>query len=283
MKKLLLSGVAACAIAYACPVRADLPVIDVTAIGDLLEQIGIQGDQLTEMIATFNEVVQVYNMTTNVWQSVAELVGADQWAPGLSTSTMRNPLPYAAAQYPRYVGGFGDPSGLPFGAQFLAQNTVGGNPGVYLDHSFTGGELFKEIQAFASMQSTATNHVQTMENRIAALGDLFTKLASIGTVQETDSLSARLHNELNFMNSQASQAQQALAAAQIQRTVFESNQRQWQYQDETNGIAAACGSVAAAASFVTVPACAAGAGAGGAPAPGGGAVTTTTLTAAASN
>lgn len=282
MKNLLLSGVAACAIAYACPVRADLPVIDVTAIGDLLESIGIEGDQLTQLIQTYAEIVQVYQMTTNVWNSVHELVGADAWTPALSSPTMRNPLPYAAADYPNYVGGFNSPSGLPFGARFLASNTVGGNPAVYQDHSFTGGELFKEVQAFASMQATAANHVQTMETRIAALGDLFTQLASIGTVQQTDSLSARLHNELNFMNSQASQAQQALASAQIQRGVFESNQRQWQYQDENLGIAAACGSVAAAASFVTVPACAAGGASGGAPAPTGGG-TTDTVTAAVTN
>ncbi len=253
MRQLLLAGIAI--IALIGPARADLPVVDFTAIGDLLEQIGIQGEQLDEMIATFDEIVQVYTMATNIWNSVAEVVGADQWATGLNDPAQRNPLPFAAADHPGWVGGYNDPSSLPFGGQYLSQNTVGGDTSVYKGGDFVGAEILKSIQSVSSMQAVATNHVQAIENRITALTDLFSHLASIGTIQETDSLSARLHTEANFAHSQQIQAQQVMAAAQLQRDARESNQQQWLYQDEANGIKAACGSAASAASWITIGAC----------------------------
>jgi hypothetical protein len=105
------------------------------------------------------------------------------------------------------------------------------------------------------MQAVATNHVQSIETRIAALGNLFSQLDNIDTVQKTDSLSARLTTELNYANSQQVQAQQVMSAAQLQLAVLDYNQRQWLYQDETNGINAACASVQTAGGFVTIPAC----------------------------
>ena len=255
MRKLLFAGVATVALLAVQPARADLPVIDFTAIGDLLEQIGIQGEQLDQLILTYNEVIQVYTMATNIWGAVEKLVGADTWAPGLNDPGIRNPLPFAAVDHPGWVGGLNDPSALPFGAQYLAQNTVGGDPTVYNDGSFVGTELLKTVRALSSMQAIATNHVQAIETRINALNDLFTQLANIGKLQETASLSARLHSELNYANSQQVQAQQVQSAAQMQLAVLENNQRQWMFQDEANGVTAACATAAQAASFVTIPAC----------------------------
>ncbi len=255
MKKYLLASVAVFALGCS-PARADLPVFDVASFGKLLESVGIEGDQLAEMIATYEQIVQVVIMATNIWNSVAEVVGTDQWAPGLNDPAQRNPLPFAAADHPGWVGGYNDPSGLPFGGQYLSQNTVGGDLSVYKGGDFVGAELLRGIQSVSSMQAVASNHVQSIETRITALTDLFSHLSSIATIQETDSLSARLHTELNFAQSQQVQAQQVMAAAQLQTQAAENNQRQWLYQDEANGIIAACGSAASAASFITIPACA---------------------------
>lgn len=237
------------------PARSDLPVIDAAAIADLLQSIGIETDQLTQLIQTYEEVVQVYTMATNIWGAVEKVVGADQWAPGLTDPAIRNPLPFAAADHPAWVGGFNDPSQLPFGGQYMTQNTVGGDASIYDDGTFVGSELLKATRALSSMQAIASNHVQAIETRINALSDLFGQLASIGKIQETESLSARFHSELNYANAQVVQAQQVQAAAQMQLAVLENNQRQWMYQDETNGIKAACSSASSAASFVTIPAC----------------------------
>jgi hypothetical protein len=256
MRKLLLAGVAAIGLlAAAQPVRADLPVIDLTAIGDMLKSIGIETEQLTQLIETYNQVVLVYNQATNIWNAVEVLVGADQWAPGLRDAGIRNPLPFAAVDHPGWVGGLNDPSSLPFGAQYLNQNTVGGDPAIYNDGSFVGTELLKTVRALSAMQAISTNHVQAIETRIYALNDLFARLANIGKLQETESLSARLHTELNYANSQVIQAQHVQSAAQMQLAVLENNQRQYMYQDEVNGVLSACATAAQAASFITIPAC----------------------------
>jgi type IV secretion system protein VirB5 len=237
------------------PARAALPVVDFEAIAQLLESVGIEGQQLTELIATYNEVVQVYSMATNIWGAVEKVVGADQWAPGLTDAAIRNPLPFAASQHPAWVGGFNDPSAIPFGSQYMNQNTVGGDASIYNDGSFVGSEILKATRALSSMQALASNHVQAIETRINALNDLFAQLGNIGKIQETESLSARLHTESNYANSQVVQAQQVMNAAQMQIAVTENNQRQWMYQDEANGIKAACGSMRSAASFLVISAC----------------------------
>jgi type IV secretion system protein VirB5 len=255
MKKVLLAGVAAAALIFTAPARAQIPVIDVTAIADLLKQIGVSTEQLTELIALYNETVQVYDTAVHIWNDVEGLVGADTWAPGLLAGNIRNPLPFVASASAGWVGGFNDPSTLPFGSQYLTQNTVGGNPLIYEDRTFVGNELLKAVRSLASMQAVASNHLSAIETRISALNDLFTRLASIKNIQQTDSLSARLHSELNYAHSQQVQAQQVMGAAQLQMQVLEYNQRQWMYQDETTGIKAACGSASKAASFVTIPAC----------------------------
>lgn len=260
MRKLFLAGAAVIALATAAPARGQLigpgtVVFDPTAVGQLLKSVGIEGEQLTQLIETYTEIVQVYQMSTNIWNAVEKLVGADQWAPGLLNPAIRNPLPFGAADHPAWVGGFNDPSGLPFGGQYLSQNTVGGDPSVYDDGTFVGTEILKATRALSSMQAVATNHVAAIETRIGALADLFTQLGAVGKLQETASLSARLHNELNYANSQMVQAQQVQTAAQLQLAVLENNQRQWLYQDEANGISAACSNVSAAGGFVTIPAC----------------------------
>ena len=234
---------------------AGFVVYDPTAVTQLLEQVGISQEQLTQLVETYKQVVQVYGMATQIWNSVSGLAGASGWAPALNNLALRNPLPFAAADHPGWVGGFNDPSSLPFGSQYLSQNTVGGDPSVYDDGSFVGPEILKAIRSLSSMQAVATNHVQSIETRIAALGNLFSQLDNIDTVQKTDSLSARLNTELNYANSQQVQAQQVMSAAQLQLAVLDYNQRQWLYQDETNGITAACASVQTAGGFVTIPAC----------------------------
>ena len=254
MRKRLLAGIATLALGIT-PAHAQLAVIDNAEIADILEQIGIDQDQLAQLIATYNEVVQVYGMATNIWNDVEELVGADQWAPGLKTGHNRNPLEFPASLHPVYVGGFQDPSSLQFGSTYLQQNTVGGDPSVYDDGSFVGAEMKKMVWSLSSMQAVASNHLSEIETRITALGDLFVQLGKIGKLQETDSLSARLHQELNYAHSQQVQATQLQHAAEMQLAVFEHNQRQWNYQDEQNGIQAACATANQAASLVSIPAC----------------------------
>lgn len=265
MRKILFAGVAALSLIVfspSQPARADLPVIDVTAIGHMLEELGLQGQQLDEAIQTlaeivqvYNETVQVYNMATNIWNSVAENVGVGGIASDLTAAFLRNPLPYGTTQHPGYIGGLNDPSGLPFGGQYVTQNTVGGNPGIYDDDTFMGKEIKKRIYSISAAQALATNHMLSAEQRLIGTAGLFAWLANMNTIQQTDSLGSRLKTELNYINTQHVQMQGMLASAQAQKDVFEHNRVQWTYQDETLGIKAACQTLAATGAGVTSPAC----------------------------
>ena len=124
---------------------------------------------------------------------------------------------------------------------------MGGDPSIYDDGTFVGPEILKAVRSLASMQAVATNHVQAIETRIAALERPLLQLDSIDTVQKTDSLSARLNSGTQLRHSQQVQAQQVMSAAQLQLRCSSYNQRQWLYQDETTGITAACASVQTAA------------------------------------
>jgi hypothetical protein len=262
MRRLALAAIALIAL-NGSPADAQLgpitgpgqPVFDFASATQLLKSLGVENEQLTQLISVLDETTKVYTTATNIWGAVERVVGADQWAPGLNSPAARNPLPFAASEQPSWVGGFNDPGALPFGAQYMSQNTVGGDASVYNDGSFAGTEILKATQALSSLQAIAANHVQAIELRINALNDLFVKLASIGKLQETESLSARFNSELNYANSQVVQALQVQSAAQMQLAVLENNQRQWMYQDEANGIKAACATANTAASFITIPAC----------------------------
>lgn len=262
MKKLFLAAVTAFALSSGIA-RAQIDfsagagtiVFDPTNFGQLLEQVGVSQEQLTQLVTTYNEIVQVYGMAAKIWNSVNEIVGANQWAPSLADGGIRNPLPFAAADSPAWIGGLNDPSALPFGPQYLAQNTVGGDPTIYNDGSQLGAEILKAIRVLSSIQAVSTNHLASIETRIAGLNQLFNQLAAIGTLQETDSLSARLHSELNYAASQQVQAQQVMAAAQLQLAVLENNQRQIQYQDELKGVEADCAASKAGGSVLMFAAC----------------------------
>jgi Type IV secretion system proteins len=262
MKKYLLAGVALIAVAGSPEVQAQLIpapngvlVFDATNAVNFLKSIGIEGEQLTQAIATLQEIIQVYEQATHIYQSVAEVVGVGEWATGLVTDIARNPLPFHAADHPNWVGGFNSPAGLPFGNQYLTANTIGGDISVYRDGRFVGGELIKAINSSSTMQALATNNIMAIENRINALGDLFAKLASIGSIQQSDSLIARLHTEANYAHAQQNQSQNLYAAAAQQLQVLEYNQKQWEYQDEVHGISGVCSSLAASPNPVHVPEC----------------------------
>jgi hypothetical protein len=259
MRRLILAGVCALALSSApCEAQIATPgtvVFDPTVVTKLLAEIGIENAQLDQMVLTVQEVLQVYNEAVGIYSSVAQIVGADQWAPGLTGASSRNPLPFIASTHPGWVGGYNDPSSLPFGSQYMQQNTIGGDIRVFEDGAFVGTEIAKAIRSISSMQAVASNNIQAIENRIFALNDLFTHLANLGTIMQAGSLSARLQSEANYAQSQKIQSQNLEAAATQQLAVLQYNQRQWQYQDESNGIAVSCKALAASSNPLSLPEC----------------------------
>jgi hypothetical protein len=224
------------------PAHAFLPVIDPTAIGRLVAQLRVA-------IQTYQEAIQIFN-------SVNGLAHAETWAPALNNPAMQNPLPFAANQFPSYVSGQTSPSGLPFGQQYLTQNTVGGNLGAFQDNTFVGNQIAQRIQAISAMQATATNNLASLEQRLAALPAIAAQLASAATIQQTSSIATRLASEENYVQSQQTQASNMLAAGQMQLAALKMQMRQYEYLDEQNGINTMCGAYAAnSAGMPSLPDC----------------------------
>lgn len=239
-----------------------MAVFDLAQALNIIKSIGIESDQLTQLVLTVEEVYQVYQEATLIYNSVAEITHAETWAGALLAPALRNPLPFAAIDHPGWVGGYNDPSSLPFGSYYLGANTVGGDINAFGDGTFVGNEIAKTIRSLATIQALASNNVLSIERRIVGLGALFNKLADIGTIQQTDSLVARLHSEANYAHSQQVQSQNLKTAADQQIAVLKHNHQQYQYLDESNGIVHGCRSLAAGPNALSIAECAGGGGGG---------------------
>lgn len=248
VRELVFASVAVVALLGAPQTRAQMPVVDWTSISHLIEQVQVLQQQLDVIRNTYQE-------TVGILSSVSGLVHPETWAPELLTQSMRNPLPFSASSHPGYVGGLTDPSSLPYGSQYLGQNTVGGDITAFQDGSFNGAELLRGVRSISSMMALATNNVTSIEGRISALSDIFNQLSGAGDVMAIDSVSARLHAESNYVQSQQVQSQNLHAAAQMELAAAAQRQKEWAYLDEKNGIKTMCGALSANTSSVTIPEC----------------------------
>jgi hypothetical protein len=217
------------------------------------ESIGISKEQLTNLTSLYSETIQVYNQAEGINKAVTKLVGADKWAPGLNN--FRNPLPFAAPDHPGWAGGWNDPSSLPYGSQYVYSNTVGGDVSVYRDGSFTGAELQKAIYSLSTIQSLSTNNLSAIQSRIIGLTELFGQLSRLGVIQDSTSLTARLQSESNYAHQVRDQSLNLQTAAQQQLAVLDFNQRQYEWQDQTNGIAVTCQALANSDHPFQIPEC----------------------------
>jgi len=235
------------------PAFGDLPVIDLSNLEQWGISIPISQQTLTTAINSFNTITQLTGIAGHIWSDVEELVGADKWAPGMGN----NPMPFTAVQGPAYFGGFADPTALPYGPAYFQQNTVGDDMthAALADGTFVGAELLRGIMTISSVQATNNNHLDDLEHRLEAVIDIMNQLAKAETLQETNSINARWHQEQHNLQAQIAQAIQVNTAASMQMHAYQYDQRQWQFMDEMNGIENACASVAASGSTLQLPVC----------------------------
>lgn len=260
MRKLLLAGAAIVAFhvpqANAQIIGPGTTVFDPTAVAQLLKSVGIETQQLTQLVQTYTQIVNIYQQALAIYNAVDQVVGVDKLAPELQQNWLTNPMQFSPDDTPSWIGGLNDPTSLVYGTKYLQQAVVGGDFSIYNDGPGIVTELQREIRALASIQAEANHGILSIENRIGNFAEvLFGELAGIETLQQTNSLSARMTYELNIASSQQVQAQHLMDAAHLQLAVNESRQRQWQYQDEANSIEATCAAVQQAGGTMKWAAC----------------------------
>jgi len=254
MRKALLAGVYAASLLAAHPAPAQLPVIDSASIAQLLNQITLLKQQLQQAIQTYNEAVQIYQQALGIYNSVSGLTQAGNWALGLNTPALQNPLPFATTAFPGYLGGNTSPSGLPYGQTYLNQNLVTN----FLGDSGPQGTLLRQaLYTISSIEATVTNNLQALETRAQQLPQIESQLASASTLQQMQSVTARLAAESNFVANQKAQAENIQASASAQVAQLQQAQVQMSFQDEANGISNMCSSFTQTGVGVALSVCAA--------------------------
>jgi hypothetical protein len=256
MRTILLAGVAALTFVTARPSDAQMPVIDIKSINQLVDQLKVLQQQLQQAEQIYQETIGVYNQTVSIVKSVSGLTNAYSLAPGLNTTGLQNPLPIASASLPGFIGGTSSAASLPFGSQYLAQNTIGTLP---TDASFLSTQIRQAVNSISSLQAYANQNLQALEQRIQSLPAIVSQIASASTVQQISGLQARLTGEANYATAQQAQAANLHTAMTAQLQAIQMAQLQFEYQQENAGIQATCAALAATAVTITLPSCQTGA------------------------
>ena len=161
-----------------------------------------------------------------------------------------------APPFPASSAGPHRPASLPFGSQYLAQNTIGTLP---TDASFLSTQIRQAVNSISSLQAYTNQNLQALEQRIQSLPAIVSQIANASTVQQISGLQARLTGEANYASAQQAQAANLHTAMSAQLQAIQMAQLQFEYQQETAGIQATCAALAATAVTITLPSCQTGA------------------------
>ena len=113
IRTVLLAGAAALALVTTRPADAQMPVIDVKSIDQLVDQMKVLQQQLQQAEQIYQETIGVYNQAVSIVKSVSGLTNANSLAPGLNSIGLQNPLPTGSASLPGFIGGPHRPPASP--------------------------------------------------------------------------------------------------------------------------------------------------------------------------
>jgi len=223
-------------LATVTPARAQLPVIDTSAIAQLLNQLKTAEQQYQELVASYNQLVATYN-------ALSQLTNINAIAPELKQPLVQNPVPNTTL-LPGILNGLSPPSMLGgnlgnLAQQYLHQNQVYQPQGT----DFQAGQIRASANIVAEIEAIATQNLQALQTRASALTQIQNQLNSASTIQQVASIQARLAAEGNYAQTQTAQAEnlRILAAASAENS--DQAQQQAERQSEEQGIQAACNSL----------------------------------------
>jgi hypothetical protein len=224
-------------LAMGMPARAQLPVIDTSAIAQLLNQLKTAEQQYQELVASYNQLVATYN-------ALSQLTNINAIAPQLKQPWVQNPVPNTTL-LPGVLNGLSPPSMLggnlgSLAQQYLHQNQVYQPQGT----DFQAGQIRASANIVAEIEAIATQNLQALQTRASALTQIQNQLNSASTIQQVTSIQARLAAEGNYAQTQAAQAEnlRILAAASAENS--DQAQQQAERQSEEQAVQADCAALA---------------------------------------
>lgn len=210
--RLLGIGLFVGAFAPAAPALAQMPVIDGASLAQLVQQVAQAKQQYQELVSQYNELKSTY-------QAVSQDVHPNQWAQQLDRSGMQNPLPNTNL-LPGMLDGISPPSQLSGNLGSLAQQYYDQNK-VYLPtgNDFAATQMRQGANETANFEAIATQNLQSLEARETELPQIQDQLNNATTIQQVDSIQARLNAEQNYVEAQQAQAQN------LQLLAYEENEQ----------------------------------------------------------
>ncbi|MGH7083535.1 MAG: type IV secretion system protein [Acetobacteraceae bacterium] len=183
----------------------------------------------------YQELVQTYQQLRATYQALAQAVNPNQWARQLEQTFLQDPLPNTN-MLPGLLEGLSPPSTLGgnlgnLAQQYLAKNQVYQPQG----QDFQAGQLRSAAFSTADLEAVATQNLQSLQVREAALTQLQSQLGSATTLQQVASIQARLVAEQNYVQAQTAQAEnlQLLATEQLAQQREAQDQAARQSADQT--------------------------------------------------
>lgn len=200
-RHLLAAAAIAGLVGLSAPARAQLAVADANGELSLVQQVAVAGKQLVQLQQQYSELVSTYNQVTAQYNMLTQFANPNGVATELEQPFLQNPLPNISTLPGTLTGGSGL-GGTPYGQTFYNANQYSAPV-----TNYPGGALMGTQQtAIASIQGTAAQNLESLQERIAGLTDLQTQLNSATTIQQVASINARISAENTYVSSQQAQA-----------------------------------------------------------------------------
>jgi type IV secretion system protein VirB5 len=182
------------------PARAAEVVVDVQSELSLVQQVQTAINQLSMMQQQYNQLVQTYQQVAGQFSMLTTFANPNGLAQELEQPFLRNPMPNSSS-LPGAITGTTAPT-TAFSQQFLSANRVYTAPAT----TPSGQMMNTQAASLASIAGMVMTNLQSIEQRIAGLGDLQAQLNGATTIQQVASVNARIGAEQNFISAQQAQA-----------------------------------------------------------------------------
>jgi hypothetical protein len=207
MRRFLLATAIASPLFLAAPAsRAQMPVIDWTAIGEWVQQLHQMAQQVQLMSQQLQQVTNTVRALTSIPANLAGQVT------GLLQSSIQNPLQGISLNLQSLMMGSG--SGVCPGAGGMLPTTQGWTA---TGGDFTGSMMNGGANQLAGLLACTQQMMQATQQRLTQMPQLLSELQACSDVSCTTAVSGRIQLETATINTQQQQAMLMGLAQQQQR------------------------------------------------------------------
>jgi hypothetical protein len=243
MRRLGIATAIATTLLSAAPVRAELPVVDFSALGQWAKALQSDARMITNQLQQIAQLAQSVHDFEDIPQN---LIGQ---VVGLLQVGVQNPLQNITANLSALMNGSG--VGTCSGANgLLTMNQYAHANGA----DFAGAWLNGSAAITAGLQACTRLMMQATQDRLSQLPQLLSEVQSCHDQACATALSARIQLETATINTQQQQAQLVMMNGQLQRWTAEDQIMQKQRQDYEAIVNGTGGNAGVTAPVATSPA-----------------------------